>query len=237
MPLKDLPADAQPREKLLARGPAALSDAELLAILLRTGMVGKGVLQLAQELLGAPVRDDDGRITGGGFGGMAGLLHAGAADLARIKGLGPAKRAELVAVLELARRALAQQLREREVFDSPGAVQGYLQLHLAARAHEVFAVLFLDGQNRLIAMEELFRGTLTQTSVYPREVVLRALHHHAAAVVLAHNHPSGSVQPSRADEALTQTLPAALALVDVRVLDHVIVAPGAALSMAEQGLV
>ncbi|BCN40286.1 UPF0758 protein [Alicycliphilus denitrificans] len=237
MPLKDLPADAQPREKLLARGPAALSDAELLAILLRTGMAGKGVLQLAQELLGAPVRDGDGRITGGGFGGMAGLLHAGAADLARIKGLGPAKRAELVAVLELARRALAQQLREREVFDSPGAVQGYLQLHLAARAHEVFAVLFLDGQNRLIAMEELFRGTLTQTSVYPREVVLRALHHHAAAVVLAHNHPSGSVQPSRADEALTQTLKAALALVDVRVLDHVIVAPGAALSMAEQGLV
>lgn len=237
MPLKDLPADARPREKLLARGPAALSDAELLAILLRTGMAGKGVLQLAQELLGAPLRDGDGRITGGGFGGMAGLLHAGAADLARIKGLGPAKRAELVAVLELARRALAQQLREREVFDSPGAVQGYLQLHLAARAHEVFAVLFLDGQNRLIAMEELFRGTLTQTSVYPREVVLRALHHHAAAVVLAHNHPSGSVQPSRADEALTQTLKAALALVDVRVLDHVIVAPGAALSMAEQGLV
>ena len=237
MPLKDLPADAQPREKLLARGPAALSDAELLAILLRTGLAGKGVLQLAQELLDDPVRDSTGRITGGGFGGMAGLLHAGAADLARIKGLGPAKRAELVAVLELARRALAQQLREREVFGSPGAVKQYLQLHLAARAHEVFAVLFLDSQNRLIAMEELFRGTLTQTSVYPREVVLRALHHQAAATVLAHNHPSGSVQPSRADEALTQTLKAALALVDVRVLDHVIVAPGAALSMAEQGLV
>ncbi|MBS0467551.1 MAG: DNA repair protein RadC [Proteobacteria bacterium] len=237
MPLKDLPADAQPREKLLARGPAALADAELLAILLRTGMAGKGVLQLADELLQEPRRDASGRITGGGFGGMAGLLHAGAADLARIKGLGPAKRAELVAVLELARRALAQQLRERELFDSPGAVKHYLQLHLAARAHEVFAVLFLDSQNRLMAMEELFRGTLTQTSVYPREVVLRALHHQAAAVVLAHNHPSGSVQPSRADEALTQTLKAALALVDVRVLDHVIVAPGAALSMAEQGLV
>jgi len=237
MPLKDLPTDAQPREKLLARGPAALSDAELLAILLRTGLAGKGVLQLAQELLDAPTRDASGRITGGGFGGMAGLLHAGAADLARIKGLGPAKRAELVAVLELARRALAQQLAEREVFDSPGAVKQYLQLHLAARAHEVFAVLFLDSQNRLMGMEELFRGTLTQTSVYPREVVLRALHHQAAAVVLAHNHPSGSVQPSRADEALTQTLKAALALVDVRVLDHVIVAPGTALSMAEQGLV
>ena len=236
MPLKDLPFDAQPREKLLARGPAALSDAELLAILLRTGMAGKGVLQLAQELLDEPRRDAGGRITGGGFGGMAGLLHAGAADLARIKGLGPAKRAELVAVLELARRALAQQLREREVFGTPGAVKHYLQLHLAARAHEVFAVLFLDSQNRLLAMEELFRGTLTQTSVYPREVVLRALQHQAAAVVLAHNHPSGSVQPSRADEALTQTLKAALALVDVRVLDHVIVGHGQALSMAEQGL-
>ncbi len=237
MPLKDLPADAQPREKLLARGPAALADAELLAILLRTGIVGKGVLQLAQELLEPPTQDPTSGQPTGGFGGIAGLLHASAADLERIKGLGPAKRAELVAVLELARRALAQQLREREVFDSPQAVKHYLQLHLAAKGHEVFAVLFLDSQHRLLAMEELFRGTLTQTSVYPREVVLRALHHQAAAVVLAHNHPSGSVQPSRADEALTQTLKAALALVDVRVLDHVIVAPGAALSMAEQGLV
>jgi DNA repair protein RadC len=132
---------------------------------------------------------------------------------------------------------MGQQLRARAVFASPGAVKHYLQLHLSAREHEVFAVLFLDVQNRLLAMEELFRGTLTQTSVYPREVVLRALHHQSAAVVLAHNHPSGSVQPSRADEALTQTLKAALALVDVRVLDHVIVAPGDALSMAERGLV
>ncbi len=231
MAIKDLPTDSQPREKLLARGPAALADAELLAILLRTGIRGKGVLQMAEELLSAPEPE------GGGFGGFGGLLHASADDLRRIKGLGPAKRAELVAVLELARRALAQQLREREVFDSPGAVKHYLQLHLAAKAHEVFAVLFLDSQNRLIALEELFRGTLTQTSVYPREVVLRALHHHAAAVVLAHNHPSGSVQPSRADEALTRTLKTTLALIDVRVLDHVIVAPGAALSMAEEGLV
>jgi DNA repair protein RadC len=237
MPLKDLPADAQPREKLLARGPAALADAELLAILLRTGIVGKGVLQLAQELLEPPAQDPSTGQPTGGFGGIAGLLHTSAADLERIKGLGPAKRAELVAVLELARRALAQQLREREVFDSPQAVKHYLQLHLAAKAHEVFAVLFLDSQHRLLALEDLFRGTLTQTSVYPREVVLRALHHQAAAVVLAHNHPSGSVQPSRADEALTQTLKAALALVDVRVLDHVIVAPGQALSMAEKGLV
>jgi DNA repair protein RadC len=171
------------------------------------------------------------------FGGIAGLLHTTADDLKRINGLrGPAKRAELVAVLELARRALAQQLKEREVFSSPGAVKHYLQLHLAEKGHEVFAILFLDAQNRLIAMEELFRGTLTQTSVYPREVVMRALHHHAASVVLSHNHPSGTVQPSRADEALTQTLKAALALVDVRVLDHVIVTRGDSLSMAEKGL-
>ncbi|PHM21517.1 MAG: hypothetical protein CK604_03795 [Curvibacter sp. PD_MW3] len=227
MPLKDLPPDARPREKLLARGPGALSDAELLALLLRTGLAGKGVLQLAQELL-------DGQT---GFGGMSGLLHATADDLKRIKGLGPAKRAELVAVLELARRAMAEQLKERAALDTPEAVKHYLQLHLGAKKHEVFAVLFLDSQHRLLALEELFRGTLSQTSVYPREVVLRALHHHAAAVVLAHNHPSGTVLPSRADEALTQALKAALALVDVRVLDHVIVAPGQALSMAEKGLV
>ena len=236
MSLKDLPTDAQPREKLLARGAQALADAELLAILLRTGIVGKGVLQLAQELLDPPASDGVGGV-GGGFGGIGGLLQASSSDLSRIKGLGPAKCAELIAVMELARRALAQQLRTREVFDSPDAVKHYLQLHLAHKGHEVFAVLFLDSQHRLLALEEMFRGTLTQTSVYPREVVLRALHHHAAAVVLAHNHPSGSVQPSRADEALTQTLKAALALVDVRVLDHVIVAQGQALSMAEKGLV
>ena len=236
MPLKDLPPESQPREKLLARGPAALSDAELLALLLRTGIQGKGVLQLAQELLAAPVQDGQAAITGG-FGGMAGLLNASNDDLKRIKGLGPAKRAELLAVLELARRALAQQLQQRTVFDTPQAVREYLQLHLGAQPHEVFALLLLDSQHRLIALEELFRGTLTQTAVYPREVVLRALHHQAAAVVLAHNHPSGSVEPSRADEMLTQTLKSALALIDVRVLDHIIVAPGASLSMAERGLV
>jgi DNA repair protein RadC len=236
MQLQDLPPDARPREKLLARGPGALGDAELLALLLRTGIRGKGVLQMAHELLQLTgPADTAGR--GQGFDGIAGLLNASAEDLRRVKGLGPAKRAELMAVLELARRATAQQLRAREVFASPGAVKHFLQLHLAARDHEVFAVLFLDVQNRLLAMEELFRGTLTQTSVYPREVVLRALHHQSAAVVLAHNHPSGSVQPSRADEALTQTLKAALALVDVRVLDHVIVGAGDALSMAERGLV
>lgn len=223
MTIKDLPAQARPREKMLSRGPSALSDVELLAILLRTGMAGKNVFQLAQELLDT-------------FGGLSGLLHTGTPALKVIKGLGPAKRAELAAVLELSRRGLAQQLRERQAFHAPELVKQYVQLHLAHKDHEVFAVLFLDSQNRLQAMEELFRGTLSQTSVYPREVVLRALHHQAAAVVLSHNHPSGLVQPSRADETLTQTLKAALALVDVRVLDHVIVGQGQAFSMAEQGL-
>ncbi len=235
MALKDLPPDARPREKLLSRGAAALSDAELLAILLRTGIQGKGVLQMADELLHIK-NNSSSRNTDEGFDGISGLLHATADDLKRVKGLGPAKRAELVAVLELARRAMAQQLKERTVFADPETIKHYLQLHLAAKAHEVFAVIFLDAQNRLLAMEEMFRGTLTQTSVYPREVALRALHHQASAVVLAHNHPSGTVQPSRADEALTQTLKAALALLDVRVLDHIIVGPGQALSMAEKGL-
>jgi len=224
MSFKDLPLEARPREKLIARGPAALGDAELLALLLRTGLAGKNVLQLAQELLDR-------------FGGLSGLLHASLADLAQVKGLGgSAKRAEVAAVLELARRALAERLQERPAFDSPEAVKNYLRLAIGTRSYEVFAVLFLDAQHRLIAMEELFRGTLTQTSVYPREVVSRALHLHAAAVVLAHNHPSGSAEPSLADETLTQALKAALALLDVRVLDHVIVARDAALSMADHGL-
>ena len=230
MPLKDLPAETRPREKLLARGPGALSDAELLALLLRTGIVGKSVLHLADELLADPATHPNG------FGGIAGLLNASAEDLKRIKGLGPAKQAELVAVLELARRALSQQLKARHVFSTADGVKNFLQLHLAARPYEVFAVLFLDAQHCMLALEELFRGSLTQTSVYPREVVLCGLHHQASAVVLAHNHPSGSVQPSPADVALTQTLKAALALIDIRVLDHVIVAPGQAFSMAEHGL-
>ena len=224
MTLLDLPADSRPREKLLARGAAALSDTELLALLLRTGLAGKGVMTLAQELVET-------------FGGLAGLLHTDARALGRIKGLGgPAKRSQLVAVLELARRAMAEQLRARQVLDTPEALSHYLQLHLAHRGHEVFAVLFLDAQHRMIALEEMFRGTLAETSVYPREVVVRALYHQAAAVVLAHNHPTGRVRPSRADEALTRGLRAALALVDVRVLDHVIVGPGQAISMAQQGL-
>jgi len=228
MALKDLPTDAQPREKLLARGPGALSDAELLALLLRTGLAGKGVLQLAAELLAAPPD---------GFGGIAGLLHASAEDLKRIKGLGPAKRAELLAVMEMARRALAQQMQNMPVFDSPTRVKDYLALHLAGRTQEVFAVLFLDAQHRLLKLEDLFYGTLTQTSVYPREVVKRALALNAGAVVLAHNHPSGLAEPSRADEYLTQTLMSALKLVDVRVLDHLVVGQGQVVSMAERGLI
>jgi DNA repair protein RadC len=223
MSIKDLPADARPREKLLALGPAALADAELLALLLRTGMKGTPMLQLAQQLLQ-------------GFGGVAGLLHTGADELKRVKGLGPAKRAELVAVLELARRALAQALQARPVFESPTQVKDYLRLKLAALPHEVFAVLFLDAQHRLLAMEELFRGTLTQTSVYPREVVKRALAINAAAVMLAHNHPSGVAEPSKADEYLTRTLQSALGLVDVRVLDHFVVAREQVVSFAERGL-
>ncbi|MGN1055932.1 MAG: DNA repair protein RadC [Comamonas sp.] len=222
MSLKDLPLESLPREKLLARGASALSDAELLAILLRTGRAGRSVLSMAQDLLQH-------------FEGLAGLLRASSQELRPIKGLGPAKRAELLAVMELAQRATAQQLRSREVLSSPEAVKHYLQLQLGHRPHEIFAVLFLDSQNRLIAMEEMFRGSLNQTSVYPREIALRALHHHAASVILSHNHPSGCVQPSAADRSLTQHVRSALGLLDVRVLDHIIVAQGQCLSMAEAG--
>ena len=223
MVLKDLPPDARPREKLLALGPTALADAELIALLLRTGFKGTTVLALAQQLLDS-------------FGGLTGLLQAGPADLKRIKGLGPAKRAEIAAVLELARRSLARELMQHPVFDTPHKVKDYLRLQLGGLGHEVFAVLFLDARHQLLQLEEMFRGTLTQTSVYPREVVKRALALNAAAVILAHNHPSGAAEPSRADEYLTQTLVAALKLVDVRVLDHLVVGHAEVVSLAERGL-
>ncbi len=223
MGLKQLPADQRPREKLLARGAGALADTELLALLLRTGLPGRGVFALADEVLQA-------------FGGFAGLVQADAATLARIKGLGPAKRAELAAVMEMARRALAQQVAQQPVFDAPQRVKDYVALKLGGRAQEVFALLFLDSQHRLLALDEMFSGTLTQTSVYPREVVKAALARNAAAVILAHNHPSGVAEPSRADEYLTAQLKAALALVDVRVLDHLIVGRGQVVSLAERGL-
>jgi DNA repair protein RadC len=223
MALKDIPPAARPREKLLAHGAGALADAELVALLLRTGLPGVSVLQLAQAIL------DD-------LGGLTGLLHAQPAELRRIKGLGPAKRAEIAAIMELARRSLVEELSTRPVFDAPSKVKDYLRLQLGSRAHEIFAVLFLDAQNRLLRLEEMFRGTLTQTSVYPREVVKRALELHAAAVILAHNHPSGLAEPSRADEYLTQTLRSALALVDIRVLDHLVVGQSDVVSFAERGL-
>jgi DNA repair protein RadC len=223
-PMKDLPADQRPREKLLARGPGALADAELLALLLRTGFKGTPVLNFAQQILDA-------------CGGFAGLLNAEPVKLKAIKGLGPAKRAELLALMETARRALNQQLAQQPVFDSPGRVKDYLALHLGGRPQEVFAVLFLDGQHKLLRLEEMFHGTLTQTSVYPREVVKRALTLNAGVVVLAHNHPSGLAEPSRADEYLTQTLKSALQLVDVRVLDHIVVGANGTTSLAERGLI
>lgn len=223
MALDHLPPDARPREKLLQRGPGALSDAELLALLLRTGTPGCDVLQLAQRLLET-------------CGGVSGLLHADAAQLGRVKGLGPAKSAELLAVAELARRALAAGLKEAPVFTAPQAVKDYLALQLAAREQEVFAALFLDSQHRLLGFEELFHGSIDQTSVHPRELVKRALARNAAALIVAHNHPSGVAEPSRADEALTATLKTALALVDVRLLDHVVVGRGGCVSFAERGL-
>jgi len=223
MLLTDIPPDARPREKLLSRGPSALADSELLALLLRTGVPGKNVLVLAQELLDQ-------------FGGITGLLHTPPQALQKIKGIGPAKRAELLAVLELARRALTQQLMAQPVFESIGAMKDYLRLRMGNLPYESFVVVFLDSQQRLIQVDELFRGTLSSSSVYPREVVVRTLEQRAAAVILAHNHPSGDVRPSEADKGLTQALRAALALIDVRVLDHIIVGHSETFSMLEAGV-
>jgi DNA repair protein RadC len=224
MPLKDLPPDARPREKLLARGAGALGDAELLALLLRTGIEGKNVVAMAQEIVDQ-------------FGGISGLLHASQQALQSIKGLGPAKQAELMAVVELSRRALAEQMQQKPVLDLPSVLMDFVRLHIGNKPHECFMVLFIDAKQQLIASEELFRGTLTATMVYPREVALRALHHQACGVILAHNHPSGDVQPSQADISLTARMRAALALLDIVVIDHVIVGPSQALSMAAEGLV
>ncbi len=224
MAIKDWPESERPRERLLTHGPQSLSDAELLAIFLRTGIAGASALDLARELLKR-------------FDGLTGLVNASLEAFSETKGLGEAKYVQLQAVLELARRAIDEGLRREAVLNSPDKVRQYLQLQLARREHEVFAVLYLDAQNRLLKCEELFRGTLTQTSVHPREVVKHALRHNAAAVILAHNHPSGVAEPSRADELLTKALKDALALVDVRVLDHLIVAGNATVSFAERGLI
>jgi len=226
MAIRDWPAAERPRERLALQGAAALSDAELLAIFLRVGIRGKSAVDLASELLAS-------------FGGdLATLGAASTKELACLPGIGPAKAAQLAASLELARRALAGPLKLKDALASPQAVRDWLRLYLGNLQHEVFVALWLDAQNRLIASEELFSGTLTQTSVYPREVVKRALAHNAGAVILAHNHPSGLAEPSRADEVLTSSLKQALALIDVKVLDHFIVTGNAApLSFAERGLI
>jgi len=226
MAIRDWPVAERPRERLALQGAAALSDAELLAIFLRVGVRGKSAVDLARELLAS--FDGD----------LAALGSASTKELARLPGIGPAKAAQLAATLELARRALAGPLKLKDALASPQAVRDWLRLSLGNLQHEVFVALWLDAQNRLIASEELFRGTLTQTSVYPREVVKRALAHNAGAVILAHNHPSGLAEPSRADEVLTSSLKQALAIIDVKLLDHFIVTGGSTpLSFAERGLI
>lgn len=222
MAITDWPSDQRPRERLIKHGAQALSDAELLAVFLRVGVSGKSAVDLGRDMVSH-------------FGSLNGLFSATLGDFSLLNGLGPAKYAQLQAVLELARRALSEQLQTGVALNSPQAVKHYLQLLLAAKPYEAFAVMFLDVKNRLIATEELFRGTLTHTSVYPREVVKAALAHNAASVILCHNHPSGSPEPSAADQSLTQALKQALAMVDVRVLDHFIVAGTAVHSFAEQG--
>lgn len=226
MAIRDWPAAERPRERLAKQGAAALSDAELLAIFLRVGVRGKSAVDLARELLAS--FDGD----------LARLAAASTKEVACLPGIGPAKAAQLAASLELARRALAGSLKVKDALASPQAVRDWLRLYLGGLKHEVFVALWLDAQNRLITSEALFNGTLTQTSVYPREVVKRALAHNAGAVILAHNHPSGLAEPSRADEMLTASLKQALALIDVKLLDHFIVTGGAdPVSFAERGLI
>lgn len=223
MAIRDWPADERPREKLLERGEAALSDAELLAIFLRTGVTGKSAVDLARELLDR-------------FGGLSRLCQANQAQICAAPGLGPAKYAQLRAVMEMARRALKEDMHNGDALGSPQAVRRYLSLLLKDKPHEEFWAVFVDAQNRVTQAEMLFRGTLSQTSVYPREVVKRALELNAAGIILAHNHPSGVAEPSQADRLLTQVLKQALSLVDVRLLDHFVVAGVSGVSFAETGL-
>jgi DNA repair protein RadC len=226
MAITDWPAAERPRERLLAQGAEALSDAELLAIFLRVGIPGKSAVDLARDLLASC----DGKLSR--------LAATPPKQLAKLPGLGPAKAAQLAAVFEIARRALKEDLHQGDLLGSPGAVRDWLRLRLAALPYEIFGALWLDNQNRLIEYDELFRGTLSQTSVYPREVVKQALARSAAAAILVHNHPSGATEPSRADELLTRSLKDALALIDVKVVDHFIVAGNTQpLSFAEKGLI
>ncbi len=222
MGIEDWPEQTRPRERLVREGAQALSDPELLALLLRVGVRGKSAVELGRDILQH-------------FGSLHGLFGATLGDCAEVHGLGMAKYAQLQAVMELARRAIAEQLQAGEAFGSPELVKRYLRIKLGGQRHESFVVLFLDVKHRLIADRELFRGTLTQTSVYPREVVIEALDYNAASVILAHNHPSGLPEPSDADLRLTGALVKALSLVDIRVLDHFIVAGPLVHSFAEHG--
>ena len=223
MAITDWPANERPREKLIERGAEALSDAELLAIFLRVGVTGKSAVDLARDLLTT-------------FGSLNGIFAANADALTQVHGIGSSKYVQLQAIFEMSRRALNEQMQVKSVLSSPQKVRDYLCLTLGTLPREVFVVLFLDAQNRLVASEEMFSGTLTQTSVYPREVVKRALHFNAAAVIFAHNHPAGIAEQSHADELLTKALKQALALVDVNVFDHFIVAGNQTLSFSERGL-
>jgi DNA repair protein RadC len=223
MAITDWPASERPREKLLELGVEALSDAELLAIFLRVGVTGKSAVDLARDLLTQ-------------FGSLNGIFAAQLSELTQVHGVGSSKYVQLQAIFEMSRRALNEQMQAKDILSSPKQVRDYLCLKLGNLTREVFFVLFLDAQNRVVTTEEMFNGTLTQTSVYPREVVKRALHHNAASVIFAHNHPSGLAQQSQADELITKQLKEALALVDVRVLDHFIVAGNTTLSFVERGL-
>ena len=223
MMLRDYPNDERPRERLLKQGAASLSEAELLAICLRTGTAGASALDLARTL----IRE---------AGGLPMLLSAAPEELLRRRGLGLAKVCQLKAGLELARRALEAQLTSGAALSSPRASAEYLKARLAGHPYEVFAALFLDNRNRVLAFEELFRGTVDGAQVHPREVVRRALAHNAAAAIFAHNHPSGDADPSAADIAVTRRLADALALIDVRVLDHFVIGRAAPVSLAERGL-
>jgi DNA repair protein RadC len=223
MAITDWPASERPREKLLEQGVETLSDAELLAIFLRVGVTGKSAVDLARDLLSQ-------------FGSLNGIFAAPLNELIQVNGIGSSKYAQLQAIFEMSRRALNEQMQVRDVLSSPQQVRDYLCLKLGGLTREVFMVLFLDAQNRIITTEEMFTGTLTQTSVYPREVVKRALYHNAASVIFAHNHPSGVAEQSHADEMLTAELKKALALVEVRVLDHFIIAGNSSLSFVQKGL-
>ncbi|OVZ54146.1 hypothetical protein CDO44_27225 [Pigmentiphaga sp. NML080357] len=219
-----LPPEERPRERLLRHGPGVLTDAELLAVLLRTGTPGCNAVELGRRLLAE-------------FGGLRGLLAASRDELRRVRGLGEVKAGQLQAILELARRELAETLSRGDALSNPGDVRRYCATTLAHRQVECCMALYLDARNRLITSELLSQGTLAQATVYPREIVRAALRHHAASVILAHNHPSGNPEPSQADEHLTRHVRNALALVDVRLLDHIIVAGRQTTSLAERGIV